>query len=331
MKRLKYNLIQGGMGIGISKGNLAGHVALCGAIGTISSVEIGCDREDYKKNPIKANIKALEEEIKKAKSISKGNGIIAMNIMVATQNYELMIKKAVEFGIELIISGAGLPMNLPELAKNVMIAPIVSSKKAFDLIVKIWKRKYNRTPDLVVVEGPKAGGHLGFKNDEIDDENITVLSILKSIRATTKIPLYCAGGIDNKDIKELFKNGADGVQIATPFIATEECDADIGFKEMIVNSKDEDVVVIKSPVGMPARAINNKFVQEMMAVDRIPPTRCVNCLKTCDPRTTKYCIREALINAFKGDKDKGLFFAGTNLKRSKKIVKVKELIEELFR
>lgn len=339
-KTLDLPIIQGGMGVGVSLANLAGNVAKCGGLGVISAAQIGFMEKDFETNTYEANYRALDRNIKEAKRIGCNNGMIGVNIMCVTTNYEDMVKKASEAGADIIISGAGLPKNLPELIKgtNTMIAPIVSSDRAANLICKLWTTKYNYAPDMIVVEGPKAGGHLGFKLEELYREDVNIYDIVSKVKEVTmqyeekyekNIPVIAAGGIyDGKDIVKAFKHNADGVQIATRFVATEECDADIKFKKAYVNANKEDVIIIKSPVGMPGRAIKNKFL------DNLPEfklKKCFNCIKTCDRKTIPYCITQALINSVKGDIDNGLIFCGDNVYRIDKITTVRNIMDELVK
>ncbi|MFU0823987.1 NAD(P)H-dependent flavin oxidoreductase [Clostridium sp.] len=333
-------IIQGGMGIGVSGSSLASAVANTGGIGIISAVQIGFKEDDFEINPKQANIRALKSEIKRARELSP-HGILGVNIMVAASDYEDLVKTAVEENIDLIICGAGLPSTLPKLIKGskTKIAPIVSSGRAALVISKLWIRKFNYVPDLIIVEGPNAGGHLGFSKEELTfDKHLDISSITKDVLKVTKnlekeygkhIPVVAAGGIfDGKDIANMIKLGAEGVQMATRFVATEECDAHINFKKVYISASKDDIVLIKSPVGMPGRAINNKFAQ-FVKDSSIPVTRCYNCLKPCNPKETPYCISKALINAVKGDIENGLFFSGSNAYKINKICTVKELICEL--
>lgn len=331
-------IIQGGMGVGVSLSNLAGNVAKCGGIGVISSAQIGFKEDDFETNTYEANYRALEKNIKEAKRISEGNGMIAVNIMCVTTNYEEMVKKAAESGADMIISGAGLPKNLPEIVKgyDIKISPIVSSSRAANLMCKLWTSKYNYVPDMIVVEGPKAGGHLGFTIEELNNKEINIYNIVSDVKKVIKpyeekflkhIPIIAAGGIfDGKDIANAIQHGADGVQIATRFVATEECDADIKFKEAYVNAKKEDILIIKSPVGMPGRAIKNHFLDNLQ---NYKIEKCFNCIKTCDRKTVPYCITQALVNSVNGDIDNGLVFCGSNVDKINKITTVKELMNEL--
>lgn len=333
-------IVQGGMGVGISRSNLAGAVANCGGVGIISGVQIGFDEPDFETNTMEANYRALRKHIRRAREISP-KGVIGVNLMVALNNYEELVKVAVEEGIDLIVSGAGLPTALPKLVEGseTKIAPIVSSAKAASVICKMWDRKYNKIPDLVVVEGPEAGGHLGFSLDELEHkEELPVGGILKTVieavkpyeeKYGKKIPVICGGGISTgKEIAEYIKNGAAGVQIATRFIATEECDAHINYKNAFINCKKDDIEIVVSPVGMPGRAMKNKFI-ESVKTNRTKITKCFNCLKPCNPKDTPYCISKALINAVNGNVDEALIFTGGNGYKIDKIITVKELMNEL--
>jgi len=335
-KIIKYPIIQGGMGVGVSLGKLSGTVALNDSMGTISAVGIGYREEDFYTNTLGANIRALRKEIKKARKISKGRGLIGVNVMVAINYYEDLVKAAVEEGIDYIVSGAGLPLSLPEMVnENALIAPIVSGVKSLNIINKYWEKKYNRLADFVVLEGSKAGGHLGFKKSEIasaktlEDLTREVVSYLKD--KGLRIPLFVAGSVfDGRDLKKYRQLGATGIQIGTRFIATEEADVDHRFKELIVNSSKEDLRIVESPVGMMARAINNKFLEESR-LKRMKSSKCINCLKTCNPNTTQYCISERLINSARGDVENGLIFSGDNIDRIDKITSVREIIDSIVR
>lgn len=332
-------IIQGGMGVGVSLSNLSSAVTNAGGLGVISSVQIGYKDKEFKKDPLSANLKALRNEILLAKEKCH-NGILGLNVMVATTNYSKTIKTAIEAGIDVIISGAGLPTKLPELVKGtkVKIAPIVSSLKATKVILKLWDKHYNTTADMVVIEGPKAGGHLGFAENTLKDEDLnfenTITSIIDEVKNYSekydkKIPVIVAGGVfSGADIAKYIKLGANGVQMATRFVATEECDASTAFKEAYVNCKKEDITIVKSPVGMPGRAINNTFVKHTKE-HSLPIEHCYNCLTPCNPSNTPYCISAALINAVKGDLDNGLIFCGDNVDKITKITTVNEVFNEL--
>ena len=336
-------IIQGGMGVGVSLGNLAGHVALEGGMGVISTAHPGYRAPDFKTDAMKANLRELKNEIVKAKEIAMGKGIVAVNVMVAIKDYAKMVEQSIKSGVDAIISGAGLPLNLPKYVENtkIKIAPIVSSSKAANLILRTWDRKYDRAPDFIVIEGSDAGGHLGFKKQDILDQATQKLSdiltdVLKVVepyveKYKQKIPVFVAGGVfTGKDIKKYLDLGASGVQMATRFIATHECDASDAYKEAFVNSHQEDIELVGSPVGMPGRAIKTPLTEKLANGEKIRIKKCYNCLIPCDPKTTQYCISGALIEAARGNLDEGLVFSGTNGFRNTKIVSVKELIAELM-
>lgn len=340
-KESKYPIIQGGMGVGVSMHNLAGNVSKEGGIGIISTADIGYLEDDFEKNPMEANLRAIGKEIKKAREIAGEEKILGVNVMVALNNYSEIVKECVNQKIDLIVSGAGIPKDLPEYVQgsNTKIAPIVSSLRCCELIVKHWRKKYNYVPDMIVIEGPEAGGHLGFKKEELGEneklslESITVeiLNYIKGIEEETgkEIPVIAGGGIwDSKDIKKFIELGASGVQIATRFVATNECDASKEFKEAYIKAKPEDIKIIQSPVGMPGRAINNNFIKRM-ETEKCKINRCYNCIKTCNVADTPYCITNALINSVKGNTNEGLIFCGSNVSRIEEIVPVHNLMQEL--
>lgn len=333
-------IIQGGMGVGISRARLASAVAEEGGIGIISGVQIGFNEPDFETNNKAANIRGLEKEIKTARELSP-KGIIGVNILTAMNNYKELVLTAVKEKIDLIICGAGLPIELPELVKNSAskIIPIVSSAKAASVITKMWDRRYQYLPDALIVEGPKAGGHLGFTLDILNSNPLpNLIDILKDIlsvikpfeeKYNKKIPVIAAGGIfDGKDIAKCIKQGASGVQMATRFVATHECDAHINFKTAYLDASKDEIQIVKSPVGMPGRAIRNELIKSLEETNQ-KITKCYNCLKPCNPITSPYCISKALIQAVKGDTKNGLIFAGTNAYKLNKIISVKELINEL--
>lgn len=335
-------LIQGGMGVGVSLSRLAGAVAAEGGMGVISTAQIGYDEEDFAWNEEACNLRAIRKHIVKAKEIAENKGMVAVNVMVALQQYKEHVQAAVAAGADAIICGAGLPMDLPALVKEgaAKIAPIVSSKKAASLILRSWDKKYKRVPDFIVVEGPKAGGHLGFKEEQLADiSQIHFEQELKDILAEKavfekkyqkKIFVFAAGGIwDAKDAKRVKEIGADGVQAATRFVTTEECDASNLYKMAYLHAKKEDIKIIKSPVGMPGRALNNAFIAKTTSEpEKID--RCYRCIKNCNPAKIPYCITKALIAAVKGDIEHGLIFCGSNVERGKKIETVHEVIEDMM-
>ena len=349
----KHPVIQGGMGVGVSLSSLAGAVAKAGGIGIISTAQIGFKDQDFGKNPMAANLRAIHSELKKAREKAP-QGILGFNIMVATKEYASYVKEAVKAGAGVIISGAGLPIDMPKFVaeaenenggsekkeRRTMIAPIVSSVKSALVICRMWDRKYHTAPDFVVVEGPCAGGHLGFSREQLaelgadtdhvaetfdepayDKEIRGIIETVKSFAEKYKkhIPVITAGGIfDHKDVLHQFALGAEGIQAATRFVTTEECDADIAYKEAYINAKEEDIVIVKSPVGMPGRAIKNKFL-ERVAQGPVKVERCFRCLEHCNPAETPYCITKALINAAEGKIDEALLFCGSNAYRCEKI------------
>lgn len=338
-KTSRVPIIQGGMGVGVSLSSLSSAVANAGGIGIISGAQIGFREDDFDKNTNEANLRALSKEIRRARSLSP-HGIIGVNLMVATREYKALVKHAAAEDIDLIISGAGLPLDLPDLVKgtDTKIAPIVSSGKAAALITKVWLKRYKYLPDLIIVEGPDAGGHLGFALEDLEKNppklEDLVHDVLKAIKpyeeANDKvIPVIAAGGIyDGKDIRKFLNLGASGVQMGTRFVATEECDVSDEFKQAYINCKKEDIDYILSPVGMPGQAIINPFMHKV-EVERQRAIRCYKCLTPCKPATTPYCISQALINSAKGHIDNGLIFVGKNGYRVNKILKVKDLINEL--
>lgn len=342
-KEVKIPVIQGGMGIGISLGNLAGSVAKEGGIGMISAAQIGFLEPDFEEHPLEANLRAMESELQKARTVAP-EGIVGFNIMVAMREYETYVRQAVETGADLIVSGAGLPVNLPAYVKGsgTKIAPIVSTEKAAGVVLKYWDRKYGRTADLVVIEGPKAGGHLGFSEKELSEykEEAYEKEIQKICEVVTsyakkysvKIPIAVAGGIDTPEkVKHILDCGIQAVQVGTRFVTTEECDVDIRYKEAYINARKEDIIIVKSPVGMPGRAIKNAMLEKVMQGEKLYSGKCYRCLAKCNPSEIPYCITKALIEAAKGNTEDGLLFCGANAYRAEKIETVKEVIADLLK
>lgn len=334
-------IIQGGMGVGVSMAGLASAVARAGGIGVIASVLIGMNETDFYKDPQGATHRALREQIRLAKKAAP-NGIIGVNIMVALNDYGEIARIAAEAGADLIISGAGLPLRLPGFLPegcNTKLVPIVSSGRAAEIICRRWDLHFSHLPDAIVVEGPKAGGHLGFKAEDIDSPENYIENLVPQVIEAVKpfeqkggraIPVIAAGGIyTGDDIYKFIQMGAAGVQMGTRFVATHECDASDKFKQAYIKAKKEDVIIIKSPVGMPGRALKGKFIEEAKAGGKIPH-RCVcKCIKTCTYPDTPYCIGMALINAQRGNIKSGFVFCGSNVWRVNKIVPVQELMDEL--
>ena len=336
----KVPIIQGGMGVGISLDRLASAVANEGGIGVLSAAGIGIDAPGYSKNPIEIAEKALRRLIQKTKEKTKG--IIGINIMVALSNYEMFVKTAIEEKIDIIFSGAGLPTDLPRfltIGSKTKLVPIVSSLRAAAIIFKRWKNKYNYIPDAFVVEGPLAGGHLGFKKEQLYSESCKLENVIAEIvefaekagaENGKKIPVIAAGGIfSGQDIRRFMSLGASGVQMGTRFVATVECDASQAFKDSYVNCRKNDLQIIDSPVGMPGRAIWNDFLQNVKSGLKKPVKCPYHCIKTCDVVGSPYCIAHALLNAKNGNMEEGFAFAGANAYRVKDIVTVKQLMESL--
>lgn len=349
-KTAKVPLIQGGMGVGISLGGLAGAVAKEGGIGIISAAQIGFREPDFDRHPKEANLRAIHKEYEKARAIAP-EGIIGFNIMVAMRYYEEYVAEAVKAGADVIISGAGLPMDLPRIAKEaeeesgrtdpVLLAPIVSTEKAAHVILKYWDKKYHKVPDILIIEGPEAGGHLGFTKEQLGTfdaktYDLEVQAILATVRSYEekygkKITTALAGGIENARAAEhAFSLGADAIQVATRFVTTRECDADIRYKETYIHAKKEDIVITKSPVGMPGRAIRNAFLDKVMSGEQIPHSPCHQCLHSCEPAKIPYCITDALILAAKGETEHALLFCGANAWKAESIQTVKEVIDSLL-
>lgn len=338
--KVQVPIIQGGMGIGISLSKLASAVANMGGVGIISTVGIGLTGKESKLGYKKANIEAVRQEIRKARELTPG--VLGVNIMSVLTDFSEMVKTSIEEKIDIIFSGAGLPLDLPsylvEGAKTKLV-PIVSSGRAASIIAQKWQQNYNYLPDAFVVEGPKAGGHLGFKANALDEignklENLVDEVVRVAIEIKEKfnkeIPVIAAGGIfTGGDISEIMKRGATGVQLGTRFVTTEECDASQEFKQAIVDASEEDIQIIKSPVGMPGRTIFNRFLQEAKDGRRRPSVCKHNCIRSCNPKTTLYCISEALLAAFRGNLKDGFAFVGSNAGRIKEITTVEAVFNEL--
>ncbi len=336
--QIRIPIIQGAMGIKVSTASLASAVANYGGAGTIASVALGYGTEENETNFVKASREGLEKEMRQAKELTQG--IVGINIMVALSNYEDLVRTAVREKADFIVSGAGLPLKLPEFTDgtSTSLVPIVSSARAADIILRVWRKRYNRLPDAIVVEGPLAGGHLGFKSEDLEShkedilENLVVdvLKVAKEYERELRIniPVIAGGGIfDGKDVAKFLGLGAKGVQIATRFVATFECPVADEFKELYLAAGKEDVVIIESPVGMPGRVIMTEFIDRVIHGDRVPVKCNYRCIKTCDPETAPYCIAKALFNAVIGDLDKAVVFAGSNVSRVEKIISVEELMD----
>jgi len=335
-------IIQGGMGVRISLAGLASAVANEGGVGVISASGIGLFEPDGSSHYREASIRALRKEIRKARELTKG--ILGINMLVALSNFDDMSKTAVEEGIDIIFAGAGLPLNLPQFlngSKKTKLVPIVSSARAARIIIKKWAEKYDYIPDALVVEGPMAGGHLGFKPEQIDDPAflleklvIEVIDEVKLFEEKYKkpIPVIAAGGIyTGADIYKFLQLGASGVQMATRFVTTHECDASMEFKQAYIDARKEDIVIIKSPVGMPGRAIKNKFIDDVNKGGKKPFKCPYHCIITCDYKNSPYCIALALASAQKGNLNSRFAFAGENAYRAEELISVKELTNYLLK
>ncbi len=335
---IKLPIIQGGMGVGVSLSGLASAVANEGGIGVISVAGLGLLYPEFKGTFTEKCIQGLREEVHKARE--KTRGMIGVNIMVALSNFSDMVRTAIEEKVDVIFAGAGLPLDLPSYLKKgdtTLLAPIVSSSRAAKVICDKWQANYNYLPDAIVVEGPKAGGHLGFKNDQIEDEHYSlehlipeVVEVAKSYAEQKNIPVVAAGGISTgEDISRFMELGASAVQMGSIFVPTNECDASMEFKKVYINSEAKDVRIIQSPVGMPGRAFDGEFIHSVAEGNEKSKNCPFHCIKTCDYTKSPYCIIKALYNAAKGNMSKGYAFAGTNAYLAEKISSVKEVIEKL--
>ncbi len=333
-------IVQGGMGVRVSLASLASAVANEGGIGTISSIGLG-DLEASKQEYERVSREALLREIHKARSMTEGH--LAVNIMGVLSNADDLVKAAVQAGIKMIVFGAGLPTKLPALVEDphVNLVPIISSARVAELILRVWDKRYEKTADGLILEGPLAGGHLGFSEEQLEHpEKYSLETLLPEVLETIKpyedkygrkIPVIPGGGIyDGKDIARMLSLGASGVQMATRFVCTEECDVSLEFKQAYLDAKEEDIVIIKSPVGMPGRAIRNRFLKDLEIKGRLKIHCPYRCLTACKVEEAKYCIALALVNSYFGDVDHGLIFCGQNAYRINKIITVKELIQELL-
>lgn len=335
-------IVQGGMGVGISLSGLAAAVANEGGVGVISAAGLGLLYKDFSENFLEASIIGLKEEIRKARE--KTLGVIGVNVMVAMTNFADMIRTSISEKVDIIIAGAGLPLDLPSFLRKgskTKLVPIVSSARAAKIICEKWKSNYDYLPDAVIVEGPKAGGHLGFKKEQINDNAYSLEKLVPEIVNELKpfeekynqpIPLIAAGGIyTGEDIHNILELGASGVQMGTRFVTTEECDASQAFKQSYIDATEKDIEIINSPVGMPGRAILSNFIKKVREGKKQPKKCPFKCIKTCDISKSPYCIIIALINALKGNFEQGYAFAGANAFRATKISSVKEIFQSLLK
>lgn len=339
--QLSVPIVQGGMGVGISLSGLASSVANEGGVGVISCAGIGLLYKKYSKDFLEASIIGLKEEIRLAKE--KASGVIGVNIMVALTNFADMVRTSIASKADIIFAGAGLPLDLPsflEKGSRTKLVPIVSSSRAAMIICEKWIKNYNYVPDAIVLEGPKAGGHLGYKPDQIEDSRYSLEELLPDLvnqmsiierECNRKIPIIAGGGVySGEDMKRILDLGASAVQIGTRFVTTDECDASLAFKNSYLKANESDIEIIKSPVGLPGRAIFSKFLERVRdGLER--PTKCpFHCIRTCDYTKSPYCIIVALYNAFKGNFNKGYAFCGSNAFKADKIISVKETIRILM-
>ncbi len=332
-------IVQGGMGVGVSLAGLSSAVANMGGIGTISSVAIGLTNPSATGSYKKRNIDTLREEIRKARKLTRG--VLGVNIMTVITNFQDMVRTSIEEGIDIIFSGAGLPLDLPKYLDNqkkTKLIPIVSSARAASIICKKWLQNYNYIPDGFVVEGPEAGGHLGFKAEDIGKKEQKLEKLVTDVLEVTRklekdhsknIPVIAAGGIySGEDAYRFFQLGVSAVQLGTRFVATEECDASHDFKMAFVNAEQEDIRIIKSPVGLPGRTIYNKFLEEAEKGKRKPDICKHHCISSCNPDTTEFCIAEALKSAYEGKLSHGFAFTGASAAKVKKISKVSQVFKD---
>ena len=348
--KLKYPIIQGGMGVGISWDQLAGTVSLEGGLGVISSVGTG-----YYKNkkyaeklvadrPLEVDNfyskKALFKIFENARKIC-GDQPLGCNILYAINDYGRVVVDSCEAGADMIITGAGLPTNMPEFTANfpnVALIPIVSSAKALRLICRRWEKRYGRIPDAVILEGPLSGGHQGFTYEQCLMEEYRLENLIPSVVEEADnwggIPVFAAGGVwDKKDIEKCIELGATGVQMGTRFIGTYECDVHQNFKEILINAKKEDILLLKSPVGYPARGVKTNLIN-LVEKKEGPAIKCIsNCVAPCkrgvEAKEVGYCIADRLSDAYMGNKELGLFFTGSNGYKIDKLISVKELMQKL--
>ncbi|MHC4551416.1 MAG: NAD(P)H-dependent flavin oxidoreductase [Planctomycetota bacterium] len=329
-------IIQGGMGVRVSKANLAAAVANQGCAGIIASAGLGSYESTSNADFAELDREALRQEIRKTRQMSQG--VLGVNVMVALSDYEAVIGICVEEHVDMIISGAGLPMHLPAYTQgtDIQLVPVVSSLRTFKIIHRKWMKDYQRSPDAVIIEGTKAGGHLGYSEEQIQQDNPSLDETLADVlsytqKLPTPIPVIVAGGVySGQDMAHYLKLGAAGVQMATRFVCTEECDADIKFKQAYLDATAEDITIIKSPVGLPGKVINNAFVEKIKSGQTMPFRCKYQCLRTCDPSVAPYCIAEVLAKASEGKMDESFAFAGSNAWRCDEIISVESLIQKIM-
>ena len=348
-RALAVPIVQGGMGIGVSLERLAGAVAANGGMGTLSAAFCGFREPEFRQDPRGANLRALARQVRRAKETAKGAGLVAVNVMVAAAQYADSVRTALRSGVDAVVCGAGLPRDLPALAvesenDSAALAPVVSGGRTAALICRLWDRRYGRVPDFVVLEGPLAGGHLGFSPEEAREAQAgrprplsallsEVLEALAPYREKygRDIPVFVAGGVRNGgEMRRYMDQGAAGAQFATRFIATEECDASPAYKQALLNARREDITIVQSPVGMPGRALRSPLIRRVEEGVQPKITRCDRCLAACDCTTAPYCISKALIAAVEGDWENGLFFCGANAGEVSRLSTVREQMDQIM-
>jgi len=344
-------IVQGGMGLGISWDQLAGTVSSEGGLGVISSVGTGYYKNKEYAKKLVANRPLSEVNfyskegfhaiIDNARKIC-GDKPLAANVLYAINDYGRVVRDACEGGVNIIITGAGLPTNMPEFTEgypDVALVPIVSSAKALKIICKRWQKRYNRLPDAVILEGPKSGGHQGFTYEQCGMEEYQLENLVKPVVEEAALwggmPVIAAGGVwDKKDIEEMLSYGASGVQMGTRFIGTFECDAHANFKKVLLDAKEEDIILMSSPVGYPAQGVVSNLTH-MVEKKEGPAIKCIsNCVSPCnrgeEAKIVGFCIADRLSDAYEGNIETGLFFSGKNGYKLDKIITVKELMQKLI-
>lgn len=323
-KPLSRPILQGAMSVGVSLSSLAGAVAACGGMGTIAASACGFMDPAFPQDARGTSLRALFKHVHRAREISRGQGIVAVNVIATSTHYADSVRIALQAGADAIVAGGGVPGDLPAIAaqipdQNAALAPMVSSGRAADLICRLWDRRYQYIPDFVVLEGPMAGGHLGFLRDALADPP-SLSSLLQEVlaalapyreKAGRDIPVFVAGGIrDGAEMARYMKEGAAGAQFATRFIATEECDASDTFKRAVIAAGNRDLTIINTPAGTPGRVLRSPLIRRLEESTQARPSGCVQCMTVCDPYNVPFCMLEAMIAAVQGDWENGLFFCG---------------------
>jgi len=338
-KSMTIPVVQGGMGVGISRWRLAGTVAREGGMGTLAAQGLGqitdlIPATHRRKDP--HGVDAVKAEIQRAREETGNNGVLAINVMMAITHYDGLVNASVEAGVDAIVTGAGLPMDLPDKVSgsDVALIPIVSSARAARTITRYWKETYGRVPDAVVVEGPKAGGHLGFTREQLDAPDWQLEALVPAVVATVgeygDIPVIAAGGVwDHQDALKIMKLGARAVQLGTRFVATHECDAAEHFKQLLIRCREEDITVLRTSVGLLGRVIRSPLI-ERFEKGQFPGFKCTyHCLKSCVAHEVSYCLADHLKDAAQGE-EMGLYFVGSNGHRVRELLSVQELMRRMM-